>query len=363
VKSTSLTVRQLGALVAVYARELTWIAPRVAREVRVWRERAEAIPDPALREDALVSLRRERLNIEGAALFAVLPPRRELALLRLLVAYQVVLDFLDTLTERVSGYPPEPAQQLHRALVEALDPSLPQSDYYRCFPWPADDGGYLTALVQACRRGCMALPGYPLVRERAVAAGARFAVQVANHDPQPGRRDATLIAWAEGEGSAGTDATWYELAAASSSTLGIHALLALAAEASPAPRDVAAVDRAYYPWVCAASTLLDSFVDQADDLRTGDHNYLVHYASEEAAVGRLEEILVRSVLEALRLPRGGRHATIVCGMVAMYLSKASVEEPRLRPVADRLLASAGGLATLEVPILGVLRRRHDLRSA
>lgn len=355
--------RQLAALAAVYAREVAWVAPSVAAEVRRWRARAAAIPDPALREDALISLERERLNIEGAALYAVLPRRREPRLLRVLVAYQIALDYLDTLGERLVGEPHRTGVQLHRALVEALDPGSPVSDYYRYLPWAADDGGYLRALVEACREGCRTLPGYERVREPAVRAGARFVVQVANHDPLPARRDAALVAWAAGQEPYGAGASWFELAAGASSTLGIHALLALATRPDPSPAAVAAVDAAYFPWVCAASTLLDSLVDRADDARTGSHNFLDHYADEATAERRLAEVIARSVAQSRRLGRGERHAVIVCGMVAMYLSKSSAAGPELRPAARRLLRAAGGLAALELPILRWLRRRHDLRAA
>ncbi len=355
-------LRGVCALILVYVRELTWIAPQVAREVRRWREQAAAIVDPALRADALVSLERERLNIEGAALFAVLPRRRDLTLVRVLVAYQIVLDYLDTLCERVGGHPQDAGLALHRALVEALDPALPVTDHYRMLSWPADDGGYLAALVEACRGGCAQLPGFACVRPLAVRAAERFVVQVPNHDPSPARRDAALLAWAAHEFPRGSPVPWFEEAAAASSTLGIHALLALAAEPVADPRDADSVDAAYAPWICAASTLLDSFVDQAEDLREGTHNYLVHYADAEAAEERLGEVIVRSVAAARQLRRGERHAVIACGMIAMYLSKSSVAELPRPETAEGLLRAAGALAAVQRPLLRSLRRLHGVPS-
>lgn len=352
---------QLWALVAVYARECAWIAPQVRREVRCWRARAAAIPDPLLRRDALLSLDHERLNTEGAALFAVLPRRRDPELLRALVAYQIMLDYLDTLCERIGGHPAEPGRVLHCALVEALDPRLAVTDHCRALPWDASDGGYLAALIAECRAGCAALRGYAQVREEAVRAARRFVVQVANHDPSPARRDATLVAWARREFPCGSPVAWFEEAAAASSTLGIHALLALASGRVPEVTEVAAVVAAYMPWICAASTLLDSFVDQQEDAREGNHNYLVHYACADAAAGRLAEIVATSVAAALALPDGERHAVIVCGMIAMYLSKSSVSTPALHATAMELLRAGGPLAAVERPILAFLRRHHDVR--
>jgi hypothetical protein len=196
-----------------------------------------------------------------------------------------------------------------------------------------------------------------------VRAAGRFVVQVANHDALAARRDATLTAWAAREFAGGSPVSWFEEAAAASSTLGIHALLALASGGVPAARDVAAVAGAYMPWICAASTLLDSFVDAPDDLVTGAHNFLTHYPDAATAARRLRQIVERSVAEALALPRGGRHAVIVCGMIAMYLSKSSVSAAGVRPTAHQLLRAAGPLAAIEQPILRWLRRHHDVRDA
>ncbi len=93
------------------------------------------IPDAPIREDALSSIELKRENADGAALFWILPPRRNLNLLRLLVAYQIIWDFLDSVSERGACEGTANGRQLHKALVEALDPASPISDYYRFHPW------------------------------------------------------------------------------------------------------------------------------------------------------------------------------------------------------------------------------------
>src|SRR5829696_8568879 len=77
------------------------VLPCARRELRAWRRRALAIPDPALRAHACATLRDEHANAEGAALLAsTAPPERRAEVVRLLVAYQVMYDYLDTLTEQ-----------------------------------------------------------------------------------------------------------------------------------------------------------------------------------------------------------------------------------------------------------------------
>jgi tetraprenyl-beta-curcumene synthase len=350
------------ALAGVLGRELTWVAPSVATEIKTWRERAEAIPDDELRRDALDTLHRERLNPEGAALFTALPRRRNLVLLRVLVAFQVALDFLDTVSERPANDSLAHGMQMHQALIEALDPDGGRlTDYYALRPWQ-DDGGYLASLVQACRAGCAALPGFILVQPHATRAARRLSVQVLNHQPQ-GVRGRLLSRFADDELGDMADTAWFERTAAASSTLGLYALLALAGEDRVDPVCADEIDAAYHPWINLACTLMDCFVDQPDDAATGNHNYLSRYADAASGTDRLAAIVARSMYDAKALHRGERHAVIVGAMVAMYLSKDSADTAELRPAARRIASAGGMLVRSQLPILRVIRRLHGVSHA
>src|ERR1700742_5361398 len=145
-----LSPSQVWVLLSAAMRDLLWGLRAVSREMRVWRVRALMIPDAAIREDALTCIDRKRENADGAALFSILPRRRDPNLLRLLVAYQIIWDFLDSVSERGACEGTENGLQLHKALVEALDPGVPISDYYALHPW-REDAGYLRKLVETCR--------------------------------------------------------------------------------------------------------------------------------------------------------------------------------------------------------------------
>src|SRR6267142_2766259 len=144
-----LSPQQVLALLGAATRELLWGLRAVSRELDCWRTRAFRIPDAPIREDALRSIAHKRENAVGAALFWILPRRRDLNLLRLLVAYQVVWDFLDSVNEHAARAGTANGRQLHKALIEAVDPAAPISDYYRYHPW-REDGGYLRTLVETC---------------------------------------------------------------------------------------------------------------------------------------------------------------------------------------------------------------------
>jgi tetraprenyl-beta-curcumene synthase len=357
-----LSATQIRALLAAVARELLWGLRESSREIRRWRRRALAIPDLALREDALNSIERKRGHTDGAALFCILPRRRNPRLLRLLIAYETIWDFLDCVNERGAGEGEANGRQLHRALVEALTPESPISDYYRYHPWQ-DDGGYLRALVEACREDCAKLPSYSRVRPAVIREATRAQVLALNHDLDPNARDLALEEWAEQEFAGKREVTWFELSGAASASLTIHAFLALAAEPACTEGDLRDTYAAYFPWLSAATTMLDSYVDQTEDAINGDHSYLAHYLSPILATQRVCDLVRRSVEEVRRLPSGERHAVIAACMVAMYLSKDSARTPAMRPTTDRLLEAGGSLTRLLLPVLRMWRVVYAQRSA
>jgi cytochrome P450 len=307
----------------------------------------------SIRRDALDSLVRKRDNVEGASLFSLLPRHRDERLLTLLVTYQILWDFLDSISERGACAGRANGHQLHRALVEALDPDAPMSDYYRFHPW-RDDGGYLSALVETCRRMCAGLSCYRQVRPLMLQAVERCTIQSLNHEPESDRRDAALKEWAEREFAGEHSLAWFELTAAASAFTP-HVLLALAAESSLNQQELRDVYAAYFPWVGLAIAMLDSYLDQAEDLLSGNHSYVSHYASQTEALERLSMIIGRIVRHAGRLPNGRRHVVLTEGIVAWHLSMNSVDTPSARQ-ATRMLARSGGLLTrLLLPLANVWR--------
>lgn len=359
VDPTPLSRAQMRALIASAWRELTWGLHAVSRESRRWRALAESIPDAAIREDALFALDHKRGHADGAALFTILPRRRNRDLLTLLVAYETIWDFLDNVSERHPTF--RNGQQLHRALIDAVDPGGPVTDYYRYHPW-SDDGGYLAALVRTCRQRCEALPSFERVRAVVRREARRALVLGLNHETDTARRDERLRAWAACEFPDEHELTWFELSGAASASLFIHVLMALASEPDLSDSDVESVCAAHWPWIALATTMLDSYVDQADDATAGDHSYVAHYPDSETARHRLRESIVRALIAARALRDGHRHAVIVCCMIAMYLSKDSARHPSLKSTTAELAAAGGSLVRLLLPILRAWRRVYSQRT-
>jgi tetraprenyl-beta-curcumene synthase len=339
--------------------------PLAAGEVRRWHTRALTIPDAPLRVDAMHSLVRKRANTEGSVLFSILTHRRDRCLLRLLVAYESIWDFLDNVSERGAPAGEANGRWLHRALLDAVDTARPASGYYTHHPWK-DDAGYLQALVAVCRECCLSLPSYGQVRQPLLEEGRRSDVGICNHEPDSARRDVVLRRWAEHERhalAAHNDVAWYELSAAASCSAAAHVMLALAADRDRRGRDVAAVYATYFPWFSVTTTMLDSYVDRAEDVAGGAHSYIAHYPSEEIAVRRVCELVRCATHKARALPAGHRHAVIVACMVAMYLSKDSARAPHMRARTASLVRAGGPLARALVPVLRLWRIIYGQQTA
>ena len=112
----------------VAARFWLRVMPLVRAELRMWERLAATIPDAQLRAHALSTLTTERLSAAGAALFATTLKHHDPVLVRTLVAYQVICDYLDTLSEQPSADPIANGMTLHRALADAVAPSTAPAD-------------------------------------------------------------------------------------------------------------------------------------------------------------------------------------------------------------------------------------------
>jgi tetraprenyl-beta-curcumene synthase len=397
--------RQTATLARSTGRELIWGLRGVSHEVSRWREIAAAIPDPQLRADALTALGSKRGSIEGAALFWILPEERNRDLLGVLVAFEVLADYLDCVSERGAKRGIENGRQLHLALVEALElgpPTPPTSDYYR-YHCSSEDGGYARALVSSCRSGCELLPAYGAVKPFLMRAASHAGVLGLNHEPDPARREIALREWAGdlvtghshdevptrpadqipvhptalpaddpllAHPTAGAaEKRWYERSAGSSAWVTVLAMLALAAQPRRAiggcvqDDEVARTYNAYTQWIAPAGAMLDSFADIAEDRASGDHSYIAHYPSMDVATDRIGELVRQSRSEARELPGGARHSVLVSCMIAFFLSKDAARAPELRASARELRRAGGPLVEVLLPVLRLWRTAYGQRSA
>jgi tetraprenyl-beta-curcumene synthase len=305
---------------------LTTVLPRLRRELGRWRAEAAAIPDPTARDTALAALDEKASNVEAVAVFATLAPRRRrAAAVGAIAALQIGIDYVDSLEETGE--------------VAAAE----------------RDGGYRDRLGQAWRAEFGALPSATRVRpalERAIercAEGQRLthaAVRGRSEELEPWARSFAMPTY-----------RWWELAAGASSSVAAHALLAAAADPRTPPAEAEAIDAAYFPSIGALTVILDDLVDRETDLAAGEHSYLGYYENAEEAAERLVAIGAEAERAVASLARSSRHAAILAGVAAFYLSSPETGTAFARPIRGRLLASLGPSVGLLSAFVRVRRLR------
>ncbi len=410
----------LGAAISewsVYLSMVRRIFPLAKAQLGRWEQRAREIPNPELRRQALASIHKKSFHSVGGAVFALMNRPEMNNLVAAIVAIQTISDYLDNLCDRAAfGIPgsglagvTQPndldtasqafscSMKLHEAMICALDPDMPMSDFYSDYP-AEDDGGYLEQLVVSSRDVLDRLENYSVVKPLVAFFAAMYSEMQSIKHLSPGLRDTLMEQWfslysgkevPDGAGihklvssqggialkhlkHAGPSCVftgfaakvdhlkWWEFGAAAGSTLGIFSLISYASlkdglgVSHGAPGyDVGCISSAYFPWVCGLHILLDYFIDQEEDRETGDLNFVSYYDSPGDAIAALNRFTRASLKRARHLPHSWFHRAVIRGLLAMYLSDPKVKTCGLSSYA-RLLTAQGNAGLLRL-MCGVAR--------
>lgn len=356
-----LALRAGLALGAANARYWGGVWRLVQGELRRWESRALRIEDKQLRALALSKLHTEAFNAEVAATLATLAPRaRRQRVVEAIVALELLFDYLDGLTEMPSREPLRDAGSLFEAFTDALDPGAKPRDYYR-HRLDGADGGYLDDLSATVRDAVAALPSSGVVEDAARRSAARCAQAQIRIHAAPALGTAQLQAWAEHEGE-GTGLAWRELAAgAASSVLAVHALIAAAADPSTTYEQAEAIEAAYLS-ICVLITVLDSLVDDEEDVRHGEPGFIRFYEDRDQLAGTLAAIGGRAIEQAGQLLDGAHHVMTLAGVVAYYTSAPTADGELARPVSRRLRRELTPLIHVTLAVMRTWRSAKRVRS-
>lgn len=318
-----------------------FVLPKVNTLLQEWSSSAEQSPEPELRFQALASLKNKAFHCQGGAVFAAAGHGYDQELLRLIVAYQTLCDYLDNLCDRAGQTDGRAFRHLHRSLIDALDPHRPLTDYYEYYFF-RNDGGYIAELVAECRKLIMLLPSYHLVQDDILRLARWYCeLQVRKHLAWD-VREKELKDWIDDLLPQFPGLLWNELAAATGSTLALFALFKLACQKELGRNLVDKTQQAYFPWICALHILLDYFIDQQEDRAGRDLNFIFYYSDELQMMKRLKACVHEARYQAASLPGAVFDLTVVEGLLAMYLSDGKISGQGFQNKARALIRECGG---------------------
>ena len=326
---------------AYMARFLGVVVPKASQRLSALREKAERIPDPRLRAEALASIDYKAYHVQGGAILATFLSGDAVdRYVDIVVPLETIYDYLDNLCDRLGDVPPAAFATLHEALVDALAPERPLRDYYRDGP-ALDDGGYLRGLVEAVRAGVAKLPNYAAVAERSAEAAFFYRdLQSLKHLP-PVERERCCEQWYADNRERFPDLYWWEFAAACGSSLPVFAMLFLASDPRIDARDVATTFDAYFPTVSSVHIMLDYFIDQAEDREHSELNFVDCYATMTEAVDRLRGLVGTAATRVRTLAHADGHKFLLNAMCLFYLTHPKVFDQRLDAESAALLGALG----------------------
>jgi tetraprenyl-beta-curcumene synthase len=333
------------------------VLPQARAEVGAWRRQAEQIPNNILRNVARQALLAKSDILEGALTFAVFAPPQTLSeVVRAITAFEIAFDYLDNLVEFPGSDQVRNSVNFCHVLPSMLGPGLFQSSDYKHHS-DIDDGGYLEALVGTCRTAVNKLPSYATIAESAGRVLSRIATyQSLSHGDDHGSGDA-FRHWANSQSTPEIDLRWWEMGAALGSQLSVLALIAAAADPTTELEQAWAIERAYFPWVGALSTLLDSVVDQHADRRDGQRCLIDYYGSPQVAAERLRLMAAEAQAAVLQLPDAANHMMILAAMAAFFHSRPQALASDVGLATRAVLDTMGGLT---IPALFFFRARRTL---
>lgn len=327
----------LTLMVKVYQK----ILPAVHRELSVWKKRAENIPDPELRKQALASIESKTFHCEGGAILGLMAGKRYREAIKFIVAYQTISDYLDNLCDRSTSLDPEDFSALHQSMADALTTDAKPGNYYR-FRKEQNDNNYLHDLSATCRDVLRSLENYPDIKDYLLELCRYYCdLQIHKHVVEE-ERIPRLKKWFHDNKHQIPEMEWFEFSACSGSTLGIFCLVSHAMNRKFKTEDAEKIRNGYFPYIQGLHILLDYFIDQEEDRREGDLNFCFYYRDHKNLFERMLHFLKEADKHTDGLPNKHFHRLINRGLLGIYLSDDKVREQKtVKNLAKRMLKKSG----------------------
>lgn len=332
------------------------IFPFVKKELAYWESRAAQIPNPELRKQAVDSIKYKTFHCEGGAIMALMAKDQYKEVIRFIVAYQTISDYLDNLCDRSTSLDPIDFSSLHDSMKDSLSIAGEKKDYYQ-YRDERDDGNYLSELVDTCQEVLRKSEHYEKIHHPLLELCSYYCdLQVHKH-VTPNERVPRLQNWHTEKKQWLPEMEWYEFSACSGSTLGIFCLVSYAFNPEFKEQHIKHIREGYFPYIQGLHILLDYLIDQEEDKREGDLNFCFYYENEQQLFSRLKHFITESDRHTKKLPYRRFHQLINRGLLGLYLSDMKVRrQENVRKLVSELI-KAGGFISFFFYINAIVYRK------
>ncbi len=318
------------------------IFPVVHRELTGWQAKAEKIPNEELRTQALASIAHKTFHCEGGSILALAAGAGKEDVIRFIVAYQTISDYLDNLCDRSTSLDPDDFALLHQSMKDALNPESSTQNYYDLRE-DQDDGGYLIDLVHTCQSILVKLEHYRYIEPYLKKLCSYYCdLQIHKHVKWDERVHRLETWYSQNKHELPEDLTWYEFSACAGSTLGIFCLVSYAYRPEFTEQMARDIYDSYFPYVQGLHIMLDYFIDQEEDRLGNDLNFCFYYDTEEQMIERLSYFVEQANEDVMKIPDSKFHRMINQGLMGIYLADSKVKSQKaVRQYTRNLLKLAG----------------------
>ena len=317
------------------------IFPQVNEELRYWKNKADKIPNPELRNQALASIDSKKFHCQGGSVYSLLAGSKWKEAIRFIVSYQTISDYLDNLCDSRTSLDPQDFRMLHTSMEDALSPSEPLKNYYS-YREEQDDGGYLHELVQTCQTILQEIPSLHEFQPYLLELEMLYSdLQVHKHVKEE-ERIPRLEKWYQSHQEKWPMLTWYEFSACAGSTLGIFCMVSYALDGKMTTDLAENIFAGYFPFLQGLHIMLDYFIDQDEDREEGDLNFCNYYENEEELENRLLYFVEQTGDKVKGLPDSSFHEMVQQGLIGLYLADPKVKQMKqFKPTVKRLINTCG----------------------
>ncbi len=316
------------------------VYPIVTKKLSEYSKYTSKIRSRSIRAYAIEALEKNRFDLAVSSVF-ILYPHVDIPLATdVIFSFQAIIQYLDTICSHSSQSTEPFLKLIFSSLKDATNiRSDDFTKYFTFFP-SKDDDGYLSILVEKCRRKVLLLPSFDIVRDYIVAYLSLFIdLQVTKYSSSQYNKELNLHNWSNAHAQKYTDISDWEFCMSIDSPLTLQMLLSLATNPNLTEHDVESIINSFFPWICGIQKILEGYLSYNDTLFSRSINHIFYYTNLKEYEDRIIYFIKKASEHKTSNLRAYRCIIKILLIIYVTHPKATVGMNR---ITSKVLLRAGG---------------------